>query len=419
MLLRNLRRYLQPSQPMPDEMRQNFVHFVMDIGWFGVLNATTLAFLSVYATRIHARPEQIGFLNAVPALMTMFLSLPSGTYLEKRSILKSVNVLGIVHRSFYFFLVLIPFVVNQQRQIDFLLALTFLMYIPYSAFSLSFNSLFGAAVPIEWRGYFAGTRNALFAVVTILISLVSGFLLKALTFPLGYQVVFGMGFVGAMMSSYHLSKIRIPGGEILQRESQIAKVKIPIVERIRLTMRIEVLRGPFLRVLLVLTAFHFTQYLPVPLFPIYNVNVLGLSDQVISIGTAVFYASMFIGSLQHSRLVGRFGNRWVVGVGMILLATYPAILSLSKGPGLYLVANIFGGSAWSLCGTALFNYLLESVPADNRPVYLAWFSLLANFGALAGSLLGPVVSNAMGIVAALILFAALRAASGVAILRWG
>lgn len=419
MLLRNLRRYLQPPREMPDELRRNYFHLVMDIGWFGVLNATTMAFLTVYATRIHALPEQIGFINAVPALLTMFLSLPAGSYLEKRSISKSVNLLGLVHRSFYFFLVLIPFVSSQPNQITLLLLLTFFMYIPYSAFSLAFNSLFGAAVPIEWRGYVAGSRNALFAVVTILVSLLSGYLLKTLTFPLGYQVVFGLGFVGAMMSQYHLSKIRIPAGGNTQVELIAEKKKITLVNRIRQTMRFDILRGPFLRVLLVLTAFHFAQYLPIPLFPVYNVNVLRLTDQVISLGTAVFYASMFLGSLQHSKLAARFGNRRMVGVGMILLAIYPAILSLSQGPGLYLVANVFGGIAWSLCGTALFNYLLENVPADNRPAYLAWFSLLANFGALAGSLLGPFVSNAIGIVAALVLFAVLRAASGVAILRWG
>ncbi len=420
MILRSIRRSIQPPTPMPLELRSNFFHLVMDIGWFGVLNATTLAFLTVYATRINALPEQIGLINAIPAMMSIILSLPSGAYLEKRSISKSAVVLGTLHRFFYLPLAFIPLIANQQAQINWIIWVTVGMYIPYSTFILAFNSLFGAVVPIEWRGYFAGARNALFAVVTIVMALVSGFLLDKLTFPLGYQVVFGLGFLGAMMSTYHISKLSIPSMEIASLGSSVTHALDKSWRRkIEHSLRFDILRGPFLRVLIVLTAFHFTQYLPLPLFPIYSVNELKLPDQIISVGTAIFYSSMLIGSLNHSKIAGRFGNRWVVGTGMILLAVYPGILSLARGPLLYLVANVFGGFAWSLCGTALSNYLLENIPADSRPAYLAWFSLLANMGVLAGSLIGPIVSNAIGIVAALGLFAVMRAASGAAILRWG
>lgn len=420
MILRSIRQSLQPPNPMPEELKQNFFHLVMDIGWFGVLNATTLAFLTVYATRIHARPEQIGLLNAIPAITSILLSLPSGVYLEKRSINKSAIVLGTLHRFFYLPLAFIPLLASESAQVNWILWVTLAMYIPYSTFILAFNSLFGSAVPIEWRGYFAGARNALFAIVTIIMALVSGFLLDRLAFPLGYQVVFGMGFVGAMMSTYHIGKLSLPPASAARVTApEESREKISLRARILLRLRLDILRGPFMRVLLVLMAFHFTQYLPLPLFPLYYVNELKLADQTISIGTAIFYASMFIGSLNHSKLASRFGHRWALGVGMIVLGMYPGILSLAREAELYLIANLFSGFAWSLCGGALSNYLLENVPADSRPAYLAWFSLLANVGVLAGSLLGPMVSNAIGIVAALVLFAVLRAASGVAILRWG
>lgn len=405
---------------MSEDLRHNFFHLMMDIGAYGVLNATALSFLNIYATRIHAGTEQIGILTAIPALMTMLLSLPAGPYLERRSLTRTSILLGVLHRSYYLMLVLLPFITNEKIQVNWLIGLTFIMYIPYSAFALAFNSLFSAAVPPEWRGYFAGARNALFAVVTILMSLLSGFLLDVLPFPLGYQVVFGFGFLGAMLSTYHIAKIRLPKSEQPNAmDGNHPRARLTLIEQVRNSLRIDILRGPFLRVLILLTIFHFTHYLPSSIFPVFMVNNLHLTDQIISVGTSVFYVTMFIGSLEHSRIVNRFGNRWVVGVGMMLMATYPATLSLATGPALYLVANILGGFAWSLCGTALFNYLLESVPVESRSAYLAWFSVLANFGVLAGSLLGPVVSNSIGIVAALALAAFLRAASGAVILRWG
>jgi MFS family permease len=405
---------------MPEGLRHNYIHLLLDIGWYAVLNATTLAFLTIYATRIHATSQQIGFLNAVPALMTMLLSLPAVAYVEKRSLNKSALILGTVHRSFYFMLVILPWIASAPRQIDLLMLGTLVMYIPYSAFSLTFNALFGAAVPPEWRGYFAGSRNAVLAVVTILVSLLSGYLLEVLPFPVGYQVVFGMGFVGGMMSLYHVVRIRIDPVEVVSESAvKDRDEKPPLFKRILQSLRTDVLKGQFLRVLLALTLFHFTLYLPIPIFPQYYVNHLNLSDQVISIGTALYYLAMFLGSLQHSRIVNRFGNKWAVGAGMLLLALYPGILSLATGPALYLIASIVSGTAWSLCGTAFFNYLLESVPTGNRAAHLAWYSLLCNFGVLAGSLFGPVVGNWAGILPALVIFAILRAATGAAILRWG
>ena len=420
MIFTRIRQSLAPGQRLPEDLRHNFIHLLLDIGWYGVLNATTMTFLTIYATRIHARADQIGLISAIPALMTMLFALPAGVYLKKRSLTKSAIRLGIVHRSFYFLLVLLPFIANQQNQVSMILLITVIMFIPYSAFSMAFNALFGATVPIEWRGYYAGARNALFAIVTIIVSLLSGFLLEKLTFPLGYQIVFGMGFIGAMMSQYHIAQLRVsPEDANPKFEVWLAETKIKLTNRIKNNFRFDVLRGPFLRILLVLTLFHFTQYLALPLFPLFYVNELKLSDQIISIGTAIFYVTMFIGSMQHSRIVARFGNRWAVGAGMILLAAYPAILSLATNAGFYLAANIVSGFAWSLSGTAMFNYLLENIPAESRPAYLAWFSLLANFGVLSGSMLGPVIGNWIGIVPALVLFAIFRAAAGTAILRWG
>lgn len=405
---------------MPADLRHNYLHLMLDIAWYAVLNATVLAFMTIYATRIHARSEQIGFLNAVPALMTMLFSLPAAGYVEKRALNKSVLLLGIVHRSFYLALVFLPLLASEPQQINLILLVTLVMYIPYSAFSLTFSALFGAAVPPEWRGYFAGSRNALMAVVTILVSLLSGFLLDTLPFPLGYQIVFGLGFIGGMMSTYHLVKVRInPEDAILQSEPQVLVARQPLLKRILRSFRIEILKGRFLRVLLALTVFHFTLYLPIPLFPQFFVNNLGLSDQVISLGTAIFYVAMFGGSVYHARIVSRFGNRWVVGVGMLMLGLYPGILSLAAGPALYLVGNIVSGAGWSLCGTAFFNYLLENVPVESRAGYLAWYSLLCNFGVLVGSLLGPEIGNWIGIVPALALFALFRVLTGAAILRWG
>jgi MFS family permease len=86
------------------------------------------------------------------------------------------------------------------------------------------------------------------------------------------------------------------------------------------------------------------------------------------------------------------------------LALYPFILSFAHGVELYLLANLVGGSAWALIGTVIYNYLLERVPAGDRPAYLAWYTLALNAAILIGALLGPVIAGQIGLSNSLLLF---------------
>jgi predicted MFS family arabinose efflux permease len=261
-------------------------------------------------------------------------------------------------------------------------------------------------------------------------ALICGFILNFVKFPYGYQIVFLMGALGAAMSSLALWKIHPPveqsrDSDILfpknfwGKEERAEKENPSIVTVFNRMLNLDVLRSPYLRTLMLLFGFHLTQYLAIPIFPIFLVNTIHLSDQFISFGQSLFNLSVFNGSLMHAKIAGRLGNKRAVGFGMILLAFYPFILAQAKGLPLYLVASLVGGFAWSVAGGALYNYLLERVPEAKRASYLAWFNVFAYTGILIGSLCGPIISNVIGIVAALFLFAGFRFLSGLSILRWG
>jgi MFS family permease len=87
--------------------------------------------------------------------------------------------------------------------------------------------------------------------------------------------------------------------------------------------------------------------------------------------------------------------------------------------GLFLIASIAGGFAWSLLTGGISNYILDNVPANDRPAYLAWYNLIFNAGILLGALVGPFLAGYLGLSTALILFGCGRLLIGVAILRWG
>ena len=72
-----------------------------------------------------------------------------------------------------------------------------------------------------------------------------------------------------------------------------------------------------------------------------------------------------------------------------------------------------------MVGGASANYLLEKIPADQRPAHLAWYNLALNTAVLGGSLIGPALASEMDIVAALALAASGRLLAAIGLWRWG
>ena len=184
-------------------------------------------------------------------------------------------------------------------------------------------------------------------------------------------------------------------------------------------LRIDILRSPFRRIMLVLLIFHLAQYLAIPIFPIYIVRELHLTDQQIGIGQAVFYTTVLLGSMQLARVSRKFNNKTIFGVSATLMGIYPLLLALSDSFLPYIGISLWGDVIWAMTGGTMPNYLLEKVPDTDRPAHLAWYNIILNAAVLIGSLLGPLIADMTGLSIALMTFALLRIFAGFAVLRWG
>jgi MFS family permease len=426
---------------VPAELRRTFLHLYLDIAWFGVLNGSAIAFVAVFAARQGANGFQIGLLNAVPAIIAILVTLPAGRWLERRPIGPAVFWTSVMQRAVYLSWVFLPLLLLPQGQVWALILLTLLMSIPGTILAVGFNAMFATAVPPEWRGQVVGTRNALLAVSFILTSVICGLLLEWLPFPLGYQIVFALGFIGGAASSFHLWFVgqatnvlpvgRQNGGSLgefarpgLTRSSGDglrAMVGLRFLTRARgmKLLRLEIWRGPFAPFLWVLFFFHLAQFLAIPIFPLFWVQELELSDMSISLGNGLFYLAALIGSTQLGQLTRKWGNYRLSLMGTAVICFYPLLMALSWDATLFWVASFVGGFALPLIGGALGNYLLERIPEDDRPAHLAWYTLTLNMAILGGSLLGSAVGGWLGLRVALFLFTGMRLLAAVAFWRWG
>lgn len=407
---------------IPPEYRSNFLHLYMDIAWFGVLSGTSVTFLVIYVTRLGASGFQVGLLNGIAAVVSLFLAIPAGNWLARRHTGHAVFWSSVLFRLGYFLWVIIPWLFDEQGQIWALILINFLMAIPLTPLGVGFNALFAEAVPSEYRAHVAGARNATFSISFMFTSLISGYILEHSSFPAGYQIVFLMGAIGAAVSSYHIFHIKP-----LQMESAAQPQPQPdstpransSLKQIAAKLRLDIWATPFRNVLLVLFGFHLMQYLAAPLFPIYYVRGLHLTDNEIGIGTALFYFTVLIGSTQLRRLVNRVGHKTATGLGVMAMAFYPFGLAISSNVLHFYIVLFIAGFLFSVSSGSYANYLLDKTPPQDRPAHLAWYNIILNIAVLSGSLAGPTLADQIGLATALLIFSGFRFLSGVAILKWG
>jgi len=424
--------------PASPELRSNFRNLYADIFWFGVLSGSTIAFLSVYAARLGASSLQVGYLTAGPAMVNLLFSLPMARALEGKPLIRPAFVSSLWQRLGYLLLVPLAWLFNPQQEIWAILIIVLLMSIPGTALAIAFNALLADLVPPDWRSIVVGRRNALVAVSMTVTSLLCGQLLDRIAFPLNYQVVFGLGALGAFLSSYHLSRLRAYGSQPPQPRTgrPLGDAERPFLTRMadslrpaaglrfltragdKPLLRLDLLRGPFGLFLAAYLLFYTFQYVPAPLFPLVYVRELNLTDSAISLGTALFQATVTIGSLWLVNQGARFSHRSILVSGALVFGQYPLLLAIAQDATLFWVVSFVGGLVWALLGSGLINRLMELVPEDQRPACMALHNLALNLGILIGSLLGPLLGDWMGLREAMLLSAGLRLLAGLFLWLW-
>ena len=101
------------------------------------------------------------------------------------------------------------------------------------------------------------------------------------------------------------------------------------------------------------------------------------------------------------------------------MAAYPLLLAFSTEVWHYYGLSLIGGLSFAMVSGSYANYMLEHIPAHDRPWHLAWYNVILNIAVLIGSLGGPAISDLIGLSSALVLFAVLRFVAGLIMLKWG
>ncbi len=409
----NLARLFRFPASLSDDLKSNFTYYFWDIAWWGFYTGATASFLTIYATRCGATPAQIGWLTALPALLTLTLSLPAGRWLKRFPAKQATVWACFAARILFLVYALLPWVLPLKLHVGAILVLAVVMAVPNTVVGISFTQLFIEAIPSHWRGTVVGTRNMILSVISFPVTMISGQILTRMVFPVGYQVVFLIGFIGAILTVYQLAHVKPVAEPIApQAAAALAPARGPLPP-------LDPAGQGYLKVIGLLFLFNVTNNMLAPLIPNLLVHTLNLSDATISIGTATSSLLVFIVSLFVARFTRRTGNRRATALGAGLLAFQAVALALARDATLYLAAAVIGGFASGILNVAQYNYHLDNVPRAEQSTWLSWNQVLGNSAVLLGALIGPAVAQINGTPMALVFFGILRFVVGLIILKWG
>jgi len=220
-------------------------------------------------------------------------------------------------------------------------------------------------------------------------------MLTRVAWPANYMILFGISFVAGMVSIYVYSRLELPPRQV----KAVPQQHLPLRDRLAdLLVPFRAGRG-FGAFSLVTLAMRIGYFLPAGLFSLLLVNTLHVSDAWIGGRAMVESIAMTAGYFFWGRVARKVGTRRMltllgiaVGMGFALVASAtPSTLFL-----MYIAAILIGFFV-SAGDVSLFEWLLEIMPADDRPRYVAMNTLLMNIVAFAAPMLGAAVAERAGI----------------------
>jgi MFS-type transporter involved in bile tolerance (Atg22 family) len=274
--------------------------------------------------------------------------------------------------------------------------------VPAAVSNLAFTAMLADVVPARDRAQVVSVRNVLFAVVTTLSVLVVGKAIDVLSFPFSYQLVFGLAFVTSLASLFYLGRVVIPNQRTI-----VEKLGAETTGWIQ-TLRSVSQHKQYSRFTLALFVCHWTQYFAVPLYAIYRVRVLHLSEGWMGLLSMIESAVTILTWYVWGRVAHRRGSRYVLILGVLGLCYYPFGTALARQAWPLIVVAVVAGIVGPAFSLGMLNSLLELAPESHRATYVGLFNMLINIPACISPLLGTAVAGWLGVRTALFVGASLR-----------
>ncbi len=369
-----------------EQVEKTKKYSVRDGSAYNVMFGFGEQYVTPYALKLGATNSEIGILASVPSFIGSLFQIVGAKLTDKYKNRKKV----VTWFVFFQALMILPlFIIPYFTKSIMLLTLIFSLYLIFSnAGAPGWNSWIGSVIPESERAEYFSKRNRVTIFALLVSVLCAGLILNYFTnvnIWIGFAILFGISFLGRIVSWYYLTKQYEP--EYVINDNAQFSFK-DFLKRMPETNFGNFVMFRSLMALAVMIAS--------PFFAVYMLNELNFSYIRFTIIIIVPMIVKVLTMTYWGKYSNKFGTRNIMIVSAFLIALFPLIWFLG-GYVLYKYFNIFyiiicaeilGGFAWAGFELTTFNYVLETVSPQKRAQATAYFNVVFGTSVLIGGLFG-------------------------------
>jgi MFS family permease len=397
-------RWFSTPQSSPFINRRNFVNVQIDAIGVALANAAS-PFLPVYLAHLGASTLQISLLTTMPAVTGILLAIPLGRILQRqKQIVPWFSGARLFVIMCFALTALISFIIPQQDLPNAILGLWALATVPQTIVAICFTVVMNGVAGPDGRYELMTRRWSLMGIATSITVFSIGQALDKIYFPLNYQVMFIGLSLGGIISYYFSSHLNLPDNIIEPEPDQTLKTQF------KNTFNLVRQEKTFLGFILKRFVFLSGVSMVTPLFPIYFVRHIQLSDSWIATITTTQSAVMVLGYYFWSQQSRRRGSRPVLLWTTFGVALYPILVSLTGLPWQIAVYSGIYGIFQAGLDLVFFDELLKTFPPHYSAVFVSVAQTFLFLSAIISPILGSALVDWLGIVPAMIIGGTIRLA---------
>lgn len=206
-----------------DRTERNILFLYLDMFWAGIFMAV-IAFNGTYALRLGAPNTLLGWLSSVPSLIAMLVLVPSARFLEAQEDrgpwLRWSLAIG---RGLFLGTAVVPWIFPGYAA-QAVVVVLILRTLPMQFYSAGFSPMLADVIPVRDRARVMANRSIIMSATVAIFTSLFGLWMDAAatipwaTFPVNYQLVYFVGTVAGMLSTYFVSRIELPRVAVVKRE---------------------------------------------------------------------------------------------------------------------------------------------------------------------------------------------------------
>jgi MFS family permease len=395
------------TRTSPEIRKRNFRNVQIDAVGVGLASAAA-PFLPVLLARLNASNFAVGLLTTMPAVTGLVLALVAGRFLQTRhNVVPWFSLARLLVISCYALTGLIPFFVPTEFQVAAVLAVWAAATLPQTVVAVGFSVVMSAVAGPTGRYSLMSRRWFTLGLTGVLTTAVIDEILKRwANFPLNYQAIFLGLSLGGLISYYFSSHIKLPDTTPPQQIVEASNQSL----RQGAGMYLRLLRGQpaFVAFVSKRLVYLFGVAFAAPLFPLYFVKVINVSDDWIAKINMAFTFGALLGYVLWTRVSRRSGSRLVLLATTLGMSLYPVLVASTGRVEIIRIFALLAGIFQAGMDLVFFDELMKTVPEEYSATFVALAQSLGYLSTIFGPMIATLIGGWIGMAGALVVSGGIR-----------